>query len=90
MEERIAQLEKELMELKTEYYRNNFNQQQVFIKDVAFKGNVGFYGKSPIAQASAITAPGTPSGIYIQSEAQDQVNAINSIRTVLTNLGFTL
>lgn len=89
-EERIAKLEQELSELKAEYYRNNFNQQQVFIKDVAFKGNVGFFSKTPTTQAAAIAAPGTPSGIYVQAEAQAQVNAINSIRTVLQNLGFTL
>lgn len=89
-EERIAKLEQELMELKTEYYKNNFNQQQVFVKDVAFKGRVGFFGKTVTSQASAITAPGTPSGVYVYAEQQAQVDAINSIRTVLQNLGFTL
>lgn len=90
MEERITQLENELRELKTEYYRNNFIQQENFIKDVSFKGRVGFYGEEPQAQASAIAAVGVPSGAYVQSEAQAAVNAINSIRTVLQNLGFTL
>lgn len=89
-EERIAKLEQELSELKTEYYRYNFTQQQVFVKDVAFKGNVGFFSKTPTTQAAAIAAPGTPSVVYVYAEQQAQVDAINAIRTVLTNLGFTL
>jgi hypothetical protein len=88
-EERIARLEQELSELKVEYYRNNFTQQQTFIKDILFKGKVGFFSKTPTSQASAIAAPGTPSGVYVYAEQQAQVDAINAIRTVLQNLGFT-
>lgn len=91
MEERVAQLERELEELKAEIYRNSFPQQEVFVKDAVFKGSrVGFFGKDPTTQASAIASVGTPSGIYVQAEAQAAVTAINSIRTVLQNLGFTL
>lgn len=50
---------------------------------------IGLYGKTPVVQASAIGAPTTPSAAYAQSEAQSAVDAINSIRTALTNIGIT-
>src|SRR3990167_547797 len=46
---------------------------------------LALYGKTPIVQQSAISAPSTPSGVYSQSEAQSAVNAINSLRTALIN-----
>jgi len=48
------------------------------------------YGVTPVVQASAISAPLTPSGTYNSSEAQSAVNAINSIRTAIKNYGITL
>lgn len=48
------------------------------------------YGVAPVVQASAISAPSTPSGTYSSAEAQTTVDAINSIRTALTNFGITL
>lgn len=50
---------------------------------------IGFFGKTPIVQAIAINAPSSPSGIYVQAEAQSAVTAINSLQTKLTNLGLT-
>lgn len=50
---------------------------------------IGFFGKTPVVQASAINAPSSPGGAYSQAEAQSAVTAINSIRTVLINLGLT-
>ncbi len=47
------------------------------------------YGETPVVQASAISAPSNPGAAYVQSEAQSAVNAINSIRTALTNIGIT-
>ena len=47
------------------------------------------YGVSPVVQAGAISAPSTPSAGYSQVEAQSAVDAINSIRTALTNFGIT-
>lgn len=90
MEERIILLEKQLADLKNDYYRDNFESRRIFIKDVDFNGKVGFFGKSQVSQAAAITAPTSPSAAYSQAEAQSAVTAINSIRTVLQNLGFTL
>lgn len=87
MEQRIAQLEKELNELKEEYYSNNFTSLQNFRKDVVFSGRVGFFDVEPVNQQTAVTPVGTPSGTYQQSEAQAQVTAINAIITRLQNLG---
>lgn len=50
---------------------------------------MGFFNKTPIVQPGAISAPSTPSAAYDQTEAQSTVNAVNSIRTALTNLGLT-
>ena len=48
-----------------------------------------FHGVTPVVQAGAISAPTTPSGSYIQAEAQSSVNAINSIREALIGKGIT-
>ena len=50
---------------------------------------ISLHGVTPVIQASAISAPSTPSGSYSQAEAQSAVNAINSIRTALINKGIT-
>lgn len=52
-------------------------------------GSLGFYGETPVSQASAISAPSTPSAAYSQAEAQSAVNAINAIRVALSNIGLT-
>lgn len=93
-EERITVLENQLAELKNEYYRNNFPQQQVFVKDVLFKGNATFtslnpttsfgLGVTPAARQGNILNPS--GGVTVDAEAR---NAIASILTVLDNFGFT-
>lgn len=50
---------------------------------------LSFYGETPVVQASAIGAPSNPGAAYVQAEAQSAVNAINSIRTALSNIGIT-
>lgn len=45
---------------------------------------IGFFGKTPVVQISAISAPS--GGSTIDTEAR---TAINSIRTALINLGLT-
>lgn len=50
---------------------------------------LGFYNKTPVVQAGAISAPNTQGGTYSQSDVQSIVTAVNSIRTALTNLGLT-
>ena len=44
---------------------------------------LSLYGVTPVIQASAISAPSTPSGTYSQAEAQSAVDAINNIRAVI-------
>ena len=95
MEQRITQLENELRELKAEYYKNNFPQQQVFVKDVLFQGNSTFtslnpttyfgLGVSPATRQASIANPS--GGVTVDAEAR---TAIASILTVLDNFGFTL
>lgn len=46
MEERIAQLEKELFDLKADYYKDNFISTQTFTKNVVFKGDISIEDKS--------------------------------------------
>jgi len=95
MEERITQLENELRELKVEYYKNNFPQQQTFVKDVLFQGTSTFASLNPTTSFGLGVTPATrqanilnPSGgATVDAEAR---TAIASILTVLDNFGFTL
>lgn len=50
---------------------------------------LGFFGKTPIIQPTAISATGAKSATYVQGEAQATDTAVNAIRTALTNLGLT-
>lgn len=50
---------------------------------------IGFYNKTPVVQAGAISSPTPPGVAYVQAEAQSARNAIDAIRTVLINLGLT-
>jgi len=93
MQEQIDNLQRQLEELKAMYLKDNFEQKQIFRKEVEFVGGaklggkVSFFNETPVSQQAAIAAPSTPSGIYVQAEAQSAVNAINSIRTALQNIG---
>lgn len=93
MEERILKLEQELAEIKSLYYKDNFEAKQIFRKETEFVGTVNvtnkvsFFGEAAASQQTAVTPVGTPSGTYQQSEAQAQVTAINAIITRLQNLG---
>jgi hypothetical protein len=95
MEERVTQLENELRELKAEFYKNNFPQQQTFVKDVIFNGTSTFaslnpttsfgLGVTPAVRQGNIVAP--TGGVTVDGEAR---TAINEIRAVLDVFGFTL
>ena len=50
---------------------------------------IGFYGKTPVVQAGAITTPATQSGAYVQADVASLKTAIDAIRVALTNLGLT-
>lgn len=50
---------------------------------------LAFFGKTPIPQQGAITAPATQTGVYVQADVQSIVTAVNAIRTYLTAFGFT-
>lgn len=54
-----------------------------------FAGRVGFNGSAAPVKAGAITSPTAPSAAYSQAEAQTMKTAVDAIRTVLQNLGFT-
>ena len=49
---------------------------------------IAFHNSTPVIQASAISAPDTPSASYVQVEAQSTVNKVNEMITVLQNKGF--
>lgn len=87
--QRLDNLERKLDLFLDDYYRNTSASAQTITKNTTFSGNVGFFGTSPTTKASAITALSAPSGAYVQAEALATVNAVNSIRTVLTNIGIT-
>lgn len=48
---------------------------------------VGLFGSTPTTQYPAITAPITPSGTYVQAEAESVVIAVNGLRTALQQIG---
>lgn len=52
-------------------------------------GKAGVYGQST-TRASAIAAPTAAGGAYSQSQVNSVVDAVNYIRTALTNFGITL
>jgi hypothetical protein len=89
LNKRISDLEQKLNRFMEDYYRNSGASSQIITKNTTFSGKVGFYGAPVVDKASAITALTAPSGIYVQSEALATVNAVNSLRTVLSNLGIT-
>jgi len=99
--QQLDNLEKKLDRLLIMYQQNFFIDKVVFDKPVTFRdtfnvesnsfalGNsastIGFYSATPVVRASAIAAPSA--GATVDSQAR---NAINSIRTALTNMGITL
>ena len=50
---------------------------------------LAFYGDTPIIQQQFPNAPSTPSGVYVQAEAQSTVNSVNALITILRNIGIT-
>ena len=50
---------------------------------------ISFHGVTSVIQASAISAPSSPGGVYSQAEAQSMETAVNAIRTALQNKGLT-
>lgn len=94
-EERITQLENELRELKAEFYKNNFPQQQTFVKDVIFNGTSAFASLNPTTSFGLGVTPATrqasiaiPSG-GVTTDAESRA-AITSILSVLDTFGLTL
>lgn len=85
-EQRITELERKVRDL--EYKLSLFTRADRYLFTKTLQtiagGKIGFYGETPIAQQSAISAPS--GGITQDAEAR---TAINSIRTALTNIGIT-
>jgi hypothetical protein len=50
---------------------------------------LGFFGKTPIVQVSAISTPSAPGSTYLQADAQSMKTAVDAIRTAFINLGLT-
>ena len=102
MEERIAQLERELAELKSLYFKDNFEAKQLFIKDCDFRGNVdlrtttsstfkvtpdGKVGFFGATPVTQYTNISSPSGgATVDSQAR---TAIDSIIGMLDSYGLT-
>lgn len=95
LKQEIDRLNRELNEFKTVYYKDNFNQLQVFRKDVQFLGTASFaslnpstsfgLGVTPIVRQPSIADPA--GGTTVDTEAR---SAINQILDLLDNYGFTL
>jgi hypothetical protein len=57
--------------------------------DVRLTNSAGPNPVLPFALAAAIASPTAPSASYVQAEAQSMKTAVDAIRTVLQNAGFT-
>lgn len=79
MEERIAQLEQELANLKAQYFKDNFEARQIIRKEMQWVNKIGFFNKEPANQGAAVATVGVPSGTYSQAEANNAVTAINAL-----------
>lgn len=88
LNQRVAQLEEQL-NLFVRPARYSFSRTVEFLNRVQFLNYIGFFGKTPIAQASAIAAPaGGGSGLSDAIDISGRA-AINSLRTALKNIGIT-
>lgn len=95
LKNQVEQLQRQLDELRGEYYKDNYSSKIVYRKDVEMLGTftqatvnpTTSFGLvvTPVGRQSAITAP--TGGTTVDTEAR---NAINSIRSVLSTFGFTL
>lgn len=85
MEERIAKLERDLNELRSEYYKENFQTSETIRKDLNIagrlniNGSVGFFNETPVTQQSSVSTVSAPSGVYVQAEANNAATAINAL-----------
>lgn len=78
-----------------QYLGNNLTSDGVVLGQSS--GKVGFYGETPVVQASAITAVATTAatsttnayGYTTAAQADAIVTAVNSIITALQNIGVT-
>ena len=89
MEQEIQLLKERLAKLEADYYRDNFSVSQTFSKDTTFRNKIGFFGKAPVAQQSAITTPSGGGGSLGDAVDQTARTAIGQIKTALQNLGLT-
>ena len=89
LQDQVTQLQRQLDELRRDYYKDNFSDNQIFRKDVSFTRKVGFFDTQPVYKQPAVTTPsggGTGSGDAIDISAR---TAIGQIKTILQNLGLT-
>lgn len=87
MEERVAQLEKEVRDLKELYFKDNFTSSQEIKKDIIFSGKVGFFAKEPSARGASVASVGAASGVYVAAEANATITAVNALITRLQSYG---
>lgn len=95
LKNQVEQLQRQLDELRGEYYKDNYASKIVYRKDVEMLGTftqatvnptTSFgLGVTPAVRQSSIAAP--VGGVTIDSESR---NAINSILNVLDTFGLTL
>jgi hypothetical protein len=57
---------------------------------VGSTGKLSVFGAAGATQAAAITAPNAAGAGYVQADQTSIVTAVNAIRAVLQNIGFTL
>lgn len=87
----FKKMEERIKELEYLIHKDNFAGEQIFSKKITLKDEfvhqgvkAGFFNVSPAAQGSHIISPAGGDTQDAQSRA-----AINSVLTILENLGFT-
>ena len=91
-EEQVAQLKREVEELKVLFFKDSYSDLQVFRKNVVFKGDVTFDGNSRVraylATSAQSIADDTITKVAFNAESYDSLGEFASNKFIATKAGY--